>query len=192
MQRLKDFSMNPEKDQTSAACPYFTARMHSCGLSSNGIYLPPRVHVLTYCLSSAFKECSIYTKFIPMETRKTDSAADRRSNRRRLGRIPKKQKVLIRTCSPEGIVVGDFAEMALTLDYNHKGMRIAVNREIPSESLLLFDFDTDFLVPRLQGLAQLRWYRRTENSPENIEAGLVFKDRYSQKALALAMEDRPA
>lgn len=183
--------MNPEKDKISAGCPYFTARMHSCGLSSDGIYLPPKVHVLTYCLSSAFIECSIYTKFIPMESRKPYSAADRRNNRRRLWRVPKKQKVLIRTCSPEGIVVGDFAEMALTLDYNHKGMRITVNREIPSESLLLFDFDTDFLIPRLQGLAQLRWYRKKESSSKSIEAGLVFKDRYSQKALALAMEDRP-
>jgi len=181
--------METKKERMAAGCPYFSNKMNACGLSSEGIYLPPRVHVLTYCLTPVYKECSIYTRYIPMETNGADTEANRQSNRRRLDRIPKQQKVLIRTCSPEGVVVGDFAEMAVTLDYNHKGMRITVSREIPSESLLLFDFDTDFLIPRLQGLAQLRWHRKVENNPGNIEAGLVFKDRYSQKALSLAMDE---
>jgi len=125
-----------------------------------------------------------------METIGSQSSEGRGGKRRRFKRVNEQRKVLLRTSSPQGIVVGEFAEMALTLDYSQGGMRIAIDKEIPADSLLLFDFDDDFLIPRLQGLAQLRWHRRLDKNTHPIEAGLVFRDEYSQKILAFAMEDQ--
>ncbi len=187
--REKNLYMETEKDETISACPYFSERMKTCRLSRNGIYLPPKVHMLTYCMTPKYTECSIYQQFISMEAEGGHSASEREANRRRFKRIYEQRKVLIRTCSPEGIVVGDFAEMASTLDYSQKGMRVLIRKEVPEESLLLFDFDNDFLIPRLQGFAQLRWHRKCPDSPQDIEAGLVFKDEYSQKVLSLVMSD---
>ena len=181
--------METEKDEVISACPYFSKKMKACGLSSDGIYLPPRVHVLTYCLTPKYTECSIYTRFIPMEDECRHAPSEYKGNRRRFRRIPEQWRVLIRTCSPEGIVIGDFAEMASTIDYSQKGMRVTLNKDIPRESLLLFDFDMDFLIPRLQGFAQLCWRKKHSDAPNDIEAGLIFKDEYSQRALALAMAD---
>lgn len=182
--------METEREEIVSICPYFSKKMKSCGLSTEGIYLPPRMHVLTYCLTPRYTECSIYMRFIPMEDECSNTEADNETNRRRFKRIREQWRVLIRTCSPEGIVVGEFAEMASTLDYSQKGMRVTIDRDIPRESLLLFDFDIDFVIPRLQGFAQLRWYRKRTVDSHTIEAGLVFKDEYSQKALSLAMKER--
>ncbi len=181
--------MQKEEEKSVSGCPYFNQKMKSCGLSADGIYLPPQVHVLTHCLTLKYKDCSIYTRFIPMESEGHPLSEEAEANRRRFKRIPEQRRVLIRTCSPEGLAVGDFAEMASTMDYSPKGMRIIINKNIPPESLLLFDFDTDFLIPRLQGFARLCWHRKCQDDPHGIEAGLVFKDEFSQKAIMLAMSD---
>ncbi len=169
-------------------CPYFVKEMNSCSSSTDGIYLPPRVHISTYCLSSMYEECAIYKQFCPMGVEKKNNTSGDPENRRAFKRLNEQKKVLIRTSSPQGIVVGDFVEMALTLDYSEGGMRIALDKEIPANTLLLFDFDDDFLIPRFQGLASLRWHRKIDGNDHKIEAGLEFRDKYSQRVLELAME----
>ena len=181
--------METSGDQQDKICPYFSKEMKACGLSKDGIYLPPKVHVLTYCLSSMYETCSIYRRVCPLDTEQRHAANQDQGQRRCFNRIREHKKVLIRTSSPQGVVVGDFAEMAMTLDYSQGGMRVALDRELPGDSLFLFDFDDDFLIPRLQGFAQLRWYRKIEEGGHEVEAGLVFRDKYSQRAIALALED---
>ena len=180
--------MENSVNEQENSCPYFSKEMKACGLSEDGIYLPPKVHVLTYCLSSVYEKCSIYRRICPLKNDQTAKSANDRGQRRSFNRINEQKKVLIRTSSPQGIVVGDFAEMALTIDYSQGGMRVAINKEIPTDSLLLFDFDDDFLIPRFRGFAQLRWHRKVGEGHE-IEAGLVFRDKYSQRAMALALEN---
>lgn len=169
-------------------CPYFVREMKTCSSSRGGIYLPPKVHILTYCLSPIYEECAIYRRICPMEEKIKSKAPSDLGDRRLFSRVNEQKKVLIRTSTPQGIVVGDFVEMALTLDYSQGGMRIAINKEIPADSLLLFDFDDDFLVPRFQGLAALKWHRKVDGNDHKIEAGLVFRDKYSQRVLELAMQ----
>jgi hypothetical protein len=67
-------------------------------------------------------------------------------------------------------------------------MRIQLNSEIPADSLLRFDFGNDFVVPQLQGIAQVRWHRRLADSPRGMEAGLIFKDHFSQAVLTVQAE----
>ena len=117
-----------------------------------------------------------------------NSVIEEHDKRRRYKRIPEQQKVLVRSCDPMGNVVEDFSELALTLDYSQGGMRIVSNKKIPVDTLLHFNFDHDFLIPRLQGLAQLCWQKNLEKLPQGIEAGLAFKDNDSRKALALAID----
>lgn len=98
------------------------------------------------------------------------------------------RRVLIRACTPLGIVTGEFEGNATTVDYSQNGMRIVMDKEIPEGSLVLFDFDNDFLIPRLQGVAELCWHRKHPDTPGNVEAGLTFKDHFSRAALAVELE----
>jgi hypothetical protein len=120
----------------------------------------------------------------------TDSAAKDQNQRRRYKRIPDQRKVLVRSCDQAGNPVGNFSELLLTVDYSQGGMRIVSNKKIPTGTLLRFNFDHDFLIPQLQGVAQLCWQKNLEKLPQGVEAGLVFKDENSRKSLALEIEQK--
>jgi hypothetical protein len=179
------------KRKENGLCPYFSKALKACELGTQGIYLPPRVHVLTYCLSEKFFRCSVYTQFIPPDDAASRPEKAGAGNRRRFERINDQKQVLIRTCSPDGAVVGDFSELAVTSDYSPQGMRILLKGHLPERTLLLFDFDSDFLIPSLQGMAEIRWHRHHGNGPETMEAGLVFIDEHSRKVLGLMIEEVP-
>lgn len=98
------------------------------------------------------------------------------------------RRVLIRTCNTMGVVTGEFAENATTLDYSQNGMRIVMDSEIPEGSFVLFDFGEDFLIPGLQGVAELRWHRKHPDTPRHFEAGLTFRDHFSKAALSVELE----
>lgn len=180
--------MNTTEGVKCASCPYYLEDMQACGLHPYGIYLPHREHLLTYCLSFEFKNCLTYNRFHLIKRQKRQQTEKEQINRRRFRRIAEQRKVLIRTCDELGVMSGDFAERALTVDYSQGGMRIVINQAIPVESLLLFDFDIDFFVPRLQGIAELRWFKKLADSHQGVEAGLLFKDSHSQSVLALEMD----
>jgi hypothetical protein len=120
-----------------------------------------------------------------MEKHTIDTVSNNHTGRRHFVRIPKTCKVLVQTCNSIGTVIGDFAGEALTLDYSPGGMHILIDREIPANSLLLVDFGNDFVVPQLQGIAKICWYRKLEDRPQGIEAGLAFKDHFSQAILSI-------
>ena len=180
--------MDQSNEEACASCPYFLEDMQACRLHPYGIYLPHREHLLKYCLSSEYTNCLTYNRFYLLKGQKSDIQLHDEADRRHSRRIAEQRKVLIRTCDKLGIVIGDFAERALTVDYSQKGMRIVINREIPDDSLLLFDFDFDFLVPRLQGIAEPRWHKNLKSSQEGVEVGLQFTDSQSQTALAQELE----
>jgi hypothetical protein len=169
-------------------CPHFFKIMKTCNLSSNGFYLPSLKNLSKYCLTPKYRICPIYKENHIMENEKIKSTTADFDSRRRFRRIPMQRKVLIRTCDSSGVVVGEFVELAMTVDYSQGGMRVVSSKEIPDHSLLLFNFDYDFLIPQLQGFAQLCWQKNIEGLPHGIEAGLVFKDDDSRKALERRME----
>lgn len=104
-------------------------------------------------------------------------------------RFAKNRRVLIRSCDSVGVVTGELEEETTTLDYSRGGMRIVTEKEIPRDSYVLFDFGEDFPIPRLQGVAELRWHRRHPDNARCFEAGLTFKDNFSRSALALRLEE---
>ncbi|MBC2714557.1 MAG: PilZ domain-containing protein [Desulfobacteraceae bacterium] len=175
--------MKKIKNKAFASCPHFMKEMKTCSLFSDGFYLPPKKNISTYCLTSIYNKCPMYKRHYQI-----DSVAEDHDRRRRYKRIPEQRKVLVRSCDPTGNVVGDFSELALTVDYSQGGMRIVSNKKIPADTLLIFNFDHDFLIPRLQGFAQLCWQRNLEKLPHGVEAGLVFKDDDSRKTLAVEIE----
>jgi hypothetical protein len=171
------------------SCPHFLKAMKTCSLSNEGFYLPSPKNLSKYCLAPTYKKCSIYKEKYTMEKDKIKSEIEDHNSRRNFRRIPTQRKVLIRTCDPLGFEVGDFAELALTVDYSQNGMRIISSKEIPAEALLLFNFDYDFLIPQLEGFAQLCWQKKFKSLPQGIEAGLIFKDDDSRKALSHKIEN---
>ncbi|MCF8094806.1 MAG: PilZ domain-containing protein [Desulfobacteraceae bacterium] len=169
-------------------CPFFLREMQACGLQSDGIYLPSRKHLLTYCSTTDFKDCHIYKQLSPPEKSTARESRRETPGRRRFMRISHNRNVTIRSCDPLGIETGEFAEKATALDYSRGGMRVRLKTEIPEETLVLFDFGDDFVIPHLQGIAQLRWRRKINDQNSAFEAGLVFKDHFSQAALSLELE----
>lgn len=180
--------MKTSESGARRSCPYFLQEMQACGLHSDGIYLPSRAHLLTYCLTPMYKNCSTYERYCLSEKLHTVEQDQAPAGRRRFMRIVRQREVLIRSCDQLGVVTGHFAEKARTLDYSQGGMRIVMEKEIPEGALILFDFDEDFLIPRLQGIAQLRWGRKRPDLPEGFEAGLVFKDHFSQAVLSVELQ----
>lgn len=181
--------MKNSENGARSSCPYFLQEMQACGLHSDGIYLPSRVHLLTYCLTPMYRECSTYERYCLAEKLHMVESERENSGRRRFMRIPRQRQVLIRSCDNLGVVTGDFAAKAKTLDYSQGGMRIIMEKEIPEGSIVLFDFDDDFLIPNLQGIAQLCWRRKLDDQPEGIEAGLAFKDNFSQAVLSVELQE---
>lgn len=171
-----------------AHCPYFLQDLKACGLHSDGIYLPPRAHVLTYCLTSLYRNCATYERYCLSEKLHTAHSTEVPAGRRRFMRIIRERRVRIRACDSLGVVRGDFEVKAKTVDYSQGGMRILLESEIPEGSLLLFDFDEDFLIPGLQGIAELCWYRKHPDAPDFVEAGLAFRDHFSQAVLAVELQ----
>ncbi|MCF8023986.1 MAG: hypothetical protein K9K82_00665 [Desulfobacteraceae bacterium] len=180
--------MNTSESREHTECPYFLHDMKACGLHSDGIYLPSRAHVLTYCLSPFYSNCVTYERYSLSEKLHTTQKDSSLAGRRRFMRIARQRNVLIRSCDAIGVVTGGFAEKATTVDYSQAGMRIVVKNEIPTGSLVLFDFGEDFLIPGLQGIAELCWNRAHPEEPGVIEAGLVFRDHFSQSVLAVELQ----
>jgi hypothetical protein len=123
-----------------------------------------------------------------MENHIIDTQTNKQTSRRRFVRFPKKHKILIQTCDSIGTIIGHFTQQAVTLDYSQGGMRILIDREIPSDSLLRFDFGNDFVVPQLQGIAEICWHKQVKDTPQSIEVGLAFKDHFSQAVLAIQID----
>lgn len=171
-----------------AGCPHFIQNMQACGLHSDGIYLPSRAHVLTYCLTSYHKNCATYENYCFFQAHEADASFGDVAGRRRFARIAGRRKVRLRSCDDLGIVTGEFEEKATTVDYSRGGMRIITEKAIPRDSLVLFDFGEDFFIPGLQGVAELSWHRPHPNNSRRFEAGLTFKDHFSGAALALELE----
>jgi len=157
--------------------------MKTCRLFSDGFYLPSQKNISGYCSTTRYSKCPVYKRQYQI-----DSATENFDKKRRYKRIPEQRKVLIRSYEANGNVIGNFSELAFTIDYSQGGMRIISNKKIPGDRLLLFKFDLDFLIPRLQGFAKLCWQKNFEKLPHGIEAGLVFKDDESRKSLALKIE----
>ncbi|MFP4194762.1 MAG: PilZ domain-containing protein [Desulfosalsimonas sp.] len=180
---------NKSESGMRAGCPYFLQNMQACGLHSDGIYLPPRAHVLTYCLTPYHQSCVTFERYCFSGENYKGESSGNSEGRRRFLRIAGNRRVLIRSCDPLGIVTGEFEAKATTLDYSRGGMRIITEKEIPRDSYVLFDFGEDFPIPGLQGVAELCWHRKRSDNAHRFEAGLTFKDNFSRSALALELEE---
>jgi hypothetical protein len=182
--------MNNKENKVLTGCPYFQAEMKTCRLFNNGFFLPSKKDVSTYCLTSIYQKCPHYKRHSHVVNDAIATGEEEYGNRRRYKRIPVQRKSLVRSCDAEGNIIGDFSELALTVDCSQGGMRIVSSKKIPSDTLLIFNFDHDFLIPKFKGLAQLCWQRKSENFQDTIEAGLLFKETETQEALSLAIDTR--
>lgn len=182
----------------NTGCPHFLKEMQSCGLLSDGIYLPLRSHVVTYCLTKRHKKCPTYQQCcladeeperLPRSGKRRTEKSGNTDGRRRHPRIVERRDVLLRSCGPAGEENGLFVEETVTVDFSQGGMRVVLESAIPPGTSLLFIFGSDFLIPRLQGIAQLCWQQKTEGGVKSGEAGLVFKDSLSRAVLAAELGD---
>ena len=180
--------MKKPEPKTFKNCPHFLKAMKTCGLFSEGFYIPTERNISTYCMTAFYEKCPVYKRHYNILNDIISSGAS--SSRRQHKRIPDQRKVMICSCDQNGNVTSDFSEKALMVDYSQGGMHIIAGKKLPAEKLLMFRFEEDFLIPGFEGLAELRWQKKLEKSPKGIEAGLLFKDNDSRKALALEIEHK--
>ena len=180
--------MKKPESKIVESCPHFLKGMKTCSLFSDGFYLPAERNITTYCLTAIYAKCPIYKRHYHMAKDIFKPGEQRHGSRRRYRRIPDQRKVILRSCDPQGNFSEDFFESVLTVDYGQGGMHIISNKKIPTDTLLTFNFDQDFLIPQLAGIAELCWQKNLEKSPQGVEAGLAFKDNHIEKALALEIE----
>lgn len=180
---------NPEFEDVES-CPHFLKEMKTCSLFKDGFYLPAKRNITTHCLTATYEKCPIYKRHYHIVRDIFRPGEQRHGSRRRDRRIPDQRKVILRSCDPQGNFSGDFFESVLTVDYSQGGMRIISNKKIPTNTLLAFNFDQDFLIPQLAGIADLCWQKNFEKLPQGVEAGLSFKGNHIEKAIALEIEKR--
>lgn len=179
--------MNLPGDNGFTGCPHFLSDTKSCGLSQGGIYIPMKIHMMNFCMTDQFNQCATYIKYRKGNKNESSTSASSRRRHRRRSEI---RKVLLRSSDEVGILEGDFMKDAMTLDLSQGGMRVLVEKEIPLDTTFLFNFGEDFMVPNLQGVARLCWHRPFKKNPQITEAGLVFKDKFSQAILDIEFENR--
>ena len=171
-------------------CPHFVIRTRSCGLFSEGFYVPLQSNVIVYCMTTRYRKCPVYFK--NRTSRGIDGLPGTEDpnhfyGRRRHPRIPEQRSVLIQSCDWQGVSNGRFSESAITIDVSPGGMRVIVPREVPPDMPLRFDFEGDFFIPKLQGVAWLCWSRLLSGDSRHVEAGLVFEDSSSKDRLSFEL-----
>lgn len=171
-------------------CPYFIKRMQSCSLFSEGYYMPLLSNVLAFCLSKSYTNCPVFNNFCASKSLPASSAEQQGPGmhcRRRYQRIPELRQVRLFSCDQQGKLQGEFQETVWTRDLCPGGMRVVADSSIPADIWLRFQFEQDFFVPGLQGVACLCWRRPRAEQPGGVEAGLAFQDQQSMSRLCLEL-----
>jgi len=168
-------------------CPHYVIRTRSCGLFSEGFYLPLRANVIAFCMTTRYRKCPVYYK--SRTSRGIDGAPGTEDprhlhGRRRHPRIPEQRSILLQSCDWQGVSNGGFSDSAVTVDFSPGGMRVIVSRDVPPDTPLRFDFESDFFIPRFHGVAWLCWYRPLPGDTDRVEAGLVIEDATSRDRLS--------
>lgn len=166
-------------------CPYYSPKNFECKLSSGGVYIPLRKHLLTFCLAKRHKECK---RYINREVASgTDKLAVWDNGRRRFYRNKGNFMVSLCRCGEESLAKDDVvSEKAITLDYGVGGVRILSQQQLSEGSSVFLEFGDEFIVPGLRGMAKICWQQKSE-SRSAWEAGLAFDDHFVQSTIDLQM-----
>lgn len=169
--------MGKNTAEDNNGCPHFDHGMHSCGLYSEGLYMPLRRHVAEFCMSRRHRECSLYAaRSEPGKGAPSREGGFAMRDWRRHPRIAQEKSVTLWICDEQGNVLDGFVETAVTVDLSQAGMRVKTTRRLPAEKPLVYAFNSDFFIPFVRGMALVCWQKQTPGDPSGIEAGLVFYD----------------
>lgn len=110
-------------------------------------------------------------------------SADTPSGGRRLyDRMQNNFAVIIKVYDEYGNKLALKDRNTVTIDLSAGGFRLESSQKIPAASLLSFTFGSDFIIPDLTGLAQVRWSSAASDSGK-FQAGLSFIDKATQQTI---------
>lgn len=166
-------------------CPYWAPDSDQpCTMTVSGLYVPLKVHIITFCKTEQADECPHYIRGSRL-LRKAPRMRNllQEEGRRRHRRFAGRYSLIVSTAvRPEASGNQLLDRGASTIDLSIGGMRIETAAMVPETSKICFTFGDDFWLPGFAGLAEVRWRRQIETS-NRYEYGLGFVDSQTSKTI---------
>jgi hypothetical protein len=158
-------------------CPYWSKQnSHECKMTKGGLYIPMPEHVDMFCSKPQYSQCHQYLRgreLLQETARKYGFIVE--GGRRKYRRVSDRTSLSLTSCD-ESLNLQELIDgKAFTVDLSLGGMRLESNAEIQKDSLVSFQFSSEFSVPNLSGVGEVKWCEPLENS-DLYQAGIAFAD----------------
>ncbi len=165
-------------------CSYWNADKKECLVSKEGLYLPVRTHIDSYCLTGNHVSCPKYQECHQDEFNICRPSTDnRRQHQRMVRRFSfRVSEFFSDTDSPELI-----DDTAVTVDVSLGGIRFQSHEPVNVDSLVLFSLNGNEINPSLEGVGKVKWCR-THDEGRYFHAGISFADKKFSQILGSKME----
>ena len=161
----------------SEHCPYWSKQnSHECKMTKGGLYIPMPEHVDMFCSKSYFVQCHQYLRgceILKETARKYGFIVD--GGRRKYRRVSERTTLTLSACNNSRNLLELLDDKASTVDLSLGGMCLESSKEIQQNSLVSFQFSSDFSIPNLSGIGEVKWCEPVDNS-DYFQAGVAFAD----------------
>lgn len=168
---------NSKKNSTDKKCPYWSKQnSHECKMTKGGLYIPMPEHVDMFCSKPQYSQCHQYLRgreLLQETARKYGFIVE--GGRRKYRRVPDRTLVSLSSSGSGKNVLELLDDKAFTVDLSLGGMRLESNKKIKKDSLVSFQFSSDFSIPNLQGNGEVKWCEPLEDS-DSFQVGVAFSD----------------
>ena len=165
------------KKLTGEQCPYCSSdNSHECKMTKGGLYIPMPEHVDIFCSKPQYTGCHQYLRgceLMQETARKYGFIVD--GGRRKYRRVSDRTALSLSSCDKGRKLLELIDDKAFTVDLSLGGMRFESVKEIKKDSLVSFQFPSDFSIPNLSGMAEVKWCEAIDNS-NRFQAGVAFAD----------------
>ena len=171
-------------------CPYTgQGEGQECKMTKGGLYIPMPEHIEMFCQTPKFVECHQYirgSELLKETAQKYGFILD--GSRRRYRRVLDRFMVSLAVCDENGTPKEILDENAHTIDISLGGMRIDSSSDIAGRGLIAFEFGSDFVMPILEGVGEIKWATEIKgNGGKGFHAGVAFLDSRISHAIGTHM-----
>ena len=158
-------------------------------MTKGGLYIPMPEHIQMFCRTGKFLECHQYirgTELLKETAQKYGFILD--GSRRRYRRVPDRFTLSLAACDESGGSSEILDVNAHTVDISLGGMRVNSSNDMVGHGLISFEFGSDFIMPILEGVGEIKWAKEIEtNGGRKFQAGVAFLDSRISHAIGAHM-----
>ena len=165
---------------TCRTCPYWSINDNRCTVSGTGLFVPLEKHIVKYCTSQRYSQCSIYKT----EQLSLQRPPRPRKNRRKFPRILTEHQIILRKINNGNITSNKVTHNVANIeDLSAGGMKIAIKTPLNDNTLINFTLENPPSQDSLYGIAQVKWCRYEEKEMV-FHAGLTFQNTSTTHAVS--------